>query len=85
VLAAGPTDTLLRKWSVPVLAELGEERRFSELRAALPGVTPRALALALKDLEAAGLVERLVDDQSYPPTVTYAATRAAAPLQRALA
>jgi DNA-binding HxlR family transcriptional regulator len=51
----------------------------------VPGVTPRALALALKDLEAAGLVERLVDDQSYPPTVTYAATRAAAPLQRALA
>ena len=44
---------LLRKWSVPVLAELGEERRFSELRSALPGVTPRALALCLQELEEA--------------------------------
>ena len=37
VVAAGDPDALLRKWSVPVLAELGEERRFSELRAASPG------------------------------------------------
>lgn len=78
-------DLVLRKWSLPVLTALRRRRRFSELRDELPGVTSRALALALKDLEAAGLVERLVDDQSYPPTVTYAATRAAAPLQRALA
>src|SRR5215203_581599 len=32
VLAAGDEDLLLRKWSVPTLAELGEERRFSDLR-----------------------------------------------------
>ena len=44
------TTVLLRKWSLPVLAALGRPARFSELRASVPGVTPRALALALEDL-----------------------------------
>src|SRR6201989_1170662 len=44
-------DTLLRKWSVPVLTTLEEPHRFSEIRTRLGGVTPRALALALRDLE----------------------------------
>ena len=44
---------------MPVVLALAEgPRRFSELRDALEGVSPRALALALKDLEAAGLVDR---------------------------
>src|SRR4051794_8644501 len=58
LLAAGDEDVLLRKWSLPVLTAVTQPSRFSELRAGLPGVTPRALALALKDLQAAGLVER---------------------------
>ncbi|HEY1639181.1 MAG TPA: hypothetical protein VGG35_00710 [Streptosporangiaceae bacterium] len=33
-------DILLRKWSVPVLAGLEQPRRFSQLRASLPAVTP---------------------------------------------
>src|SRR5215208_8392995 len=40
VLAAGDRQVLLRKWSVPTLAQLDEPRRFSELRKALPRVTP---------------------------------------------
>ena len=40
----------LNKWSMPVLAALAGDRRFSELRDALPGVSPRALTLALKSL-----------------------------------
>jgi DNA-binding HxlR family transcriptional regulator len=84
VLAASRDhDLLLRKWSVPTLAELGGERRFSELRSALPGVTPRALALALKDLEAGGLAERRVLD-SYPPATLYRATAVGARVRRAL-
>jgi DNA-binding HxlR family transcriptional regulator len=75
---AGREDVGLRKWSLPVLAELGEPRRFSELRAALPA-TPRALALALKDLEGAGLVRRTVTDDR-PPQVRYEATAAARPI-----
>lgn len=76
ILSAGDNDLLLRKWSVPVLAELGEGRRFSELRAALPGVTPRALALALRELEAGDLVSRTVLD-TRPPSTLYRPTTAA--------
>jgi DNA-binding HxlR family transcriptional regulator len=55
----GFEDAGLKKWSMPVvlvLAEAAGESRFSELRAALPGVTARALSLALEDLGAATLV-----------------------------
>lgn len=83
VVAAGDPETLLRKWSVPVLAELGEQRRFSELRAGLTGVTPRALALALQDLERAGLVRREVL-ATRPPSSLYRPTAAGRRVQRAL-
>jgi DNA-binding HxlR family transcriptional regulator len=84
VLAAGDADTLLRKWSVPVLAELAAPRRFSELRASLGGVTPRALALSLQELEAAGLVRRDIVS-TRPPSSLYRATAAGRRVQRALA
>ena len=70
----------LRKWSLPILDALAEDRlRYSELRNALPGTTPRALTLALKDLEAAGLVSREVTT-SYPPTTSYGTTARAVPI-----
>jgi len=75
---------LLRKWSVPTLAVLDDDRRFTDLRSALPGVTPRALALALRDLEAAGLVERDVV-AARPPFAIYGATRSGRAVRRALA
>jgi DNA-binding HxlR family transcriptional regulator len=84
VLRAGDPETLLRKWSVPVLAELANERRFSELNAALPGATPRALALALQELESARLVRREVR-ATRPPSTAYRATAAGRRVQRALA
>jgi DNA-binding HxlR family transcriptional regulator len=71
----------LKKWSLPILAELDEPRRFSELRTALP-VTARGLALALKDLEDAGLVRRTVIDDR-PPQTRYEAARAAHAIVRA--
>jgi DNA-binding HxlR family transcriptional regulator len=83
ILRAGDSETLLRKWSVPVLAELEHERRFSELRAALPGVTPRSLALALQELEAAGMVRREVR-ATRPPSTAYGTTAAGRRVQRAL-
>ncbi|UCD76861.1 MAG: winged helix-turn-helix transcriptional regulator [Phycisphaerales bacterium] len=61
----------LRKWSLVVMgAVAGGCRRFSEIRAALPGVTARALALTLKQLQDAGLQDRVVYDD-YPPCVEY--------------
>jgi DNA-binding HxlR family transcriptional regulator len=71
---SGLEDVALKKWSMPLLYALGDgARRFSELRTLLPGITARALALALKDLEAWGLVERRVTDD-YPPATVYEST-----------
>jgi DNA-binding HxlR family transcriptional regulator len=78
----GLEDVALRKWSRPVIRALGKgSRRFSAVRSALGGVTPRALALALKELQAAGLVERTVTDD-YPPATLYGLTPRARPLAR---
>jgi DNA-binding HxlR family transcriptional regulator len=72
----GVEEAGLRKWSMPVLKALGEgTARFGDLRAALPGISARALAQALKDLQAVGLVRREVLP-SYPPAVSYTLTEA---------
>jgi DNA-binding HxlR family transcriptional regulator len=76
----GLEDVGLKKWSLPVLYALAEgAERFSDLRAALPGVTPRALTLALKDLTAAALIDRTVTN-GYPPASVYGVTRSGARL-----
>jgi DNA-binding HxlR family transcriptional regulator len=76
----GAVEPGLKKWSLPVVHALaGGPRRFSELREVLPGVTPRALALALKELATAGLVERAVTTD-FPPATVYRLTPAAQPL-----
>lgn len=82
----GAEEIGLKKWSLPVLRALDEQdrpARFSELRAGLPGVTSRALALTLKDLSAAGLVDREVTGD-FPPATRYHATPRALPLLRVL-
>jgi DNA-binding HxlR family transcriptional regulator len=81
--ALGIRELGLNKWSVPVLAALPGDRRFSELRDALPGVSPRALTLALKSLTDAGIVERTVL-ASYPPHTVYRLSDRARPLIAAL-
>jgi DNA-binding HxlR family transcriptional regulator len=77
----GVEDTALKKWSLPVVLTLGGpgRRRFSALHEALREITARALALALKDLTAAGLVARTVTD-GYPPASVYNLTPAGARL-----
>jgi DNA-binding HxlR family transcriptional regulator len=77
----GREDTGLKKWSLPVLAALAGPRRFSELRAELP-VTARGLALALSELESAGLVRRTVTDDR-PPQTHYEAAPSARAIVRA--
>jgi len=74
-----------RKWALPVLLVLGGEQdaRFSQVAARLPGLTDRALSLALRDLEQAGLVRRSVGE-GRPPRVTYAATATGRALRDAL-
>lgn len=72
----------LKKWSVPVLAAVGDGARFSDLLDGLPA-SPRALTLALKDLQTLGLVEREVVG-GYPPTTRYRPTSAGRRVQQAL-
>jgi DNA-binding HxlR family transcriptional regulator len=79
----GAADVGLKKWSMPVLLVLGREERFSGLRSRLPAISPRALALALKELAAAGLVLRRVTDD-FPPATVYAPTPRSRPLLAAL-
>ena len=77
----------LRKW--PLLVTLAIRScggRFNDLKAGLPGITARALTMALKALQAAGVVERRVTDD-YPPRAEYCLTRTGsrlAPLVREL-
>jgi DNA-binding HxlR family transcriptional regulator len=71
---AGAEAVALCKWSLPVVLALGGRwSRFSELRGVLPQATPRALALALRRLESARLVERRVVDE-HPPRTVYQLT-----------
>jgi DNA-binding HxlR family transcriptional regulator len=59
----------LNKWSMPVLMAV-ENARFSDIKAAIPDITSRALTQALKDLQSAGLLVRQVSE-GYPPTPQY--------------
>ncbi|UCG32862.1 MAG: helix-turn-helix transcriptional regulator [Phycisphaerales bacterium] len=76
--------SVLRKWSLPVLAVLqAGQARFCDLKTVLPGITPRALTLALKDMENAGLIQRRVLTE-YPPATCYQLTARSRPLRASL-
>jgi DNA-binding HxlR family transcriptional regulator len=73
-------DRIGDRWTVlVVLTLLDRTLRFTELRRAIPGVTPKALTATLRALERDGLVERRVYAE-VPPRVEYSLT----PLGRSL-
>jgi DNA-binding HxlR family transcriptional regulator len=84
-----PVDRLLNKiagpWTTYILWLLGrsETLRFGELRAAMPGISPKVLTERLKRLEADGIVAR---DQrpTIPPQVYYSLTPRGAELRSIL-
>ena len=69
------TASLLeRRWQLSILyAALAGALRFNEFAEAVAGISPRMLSERLRDLEAAGLVQRTVLPTS-PPTVEYRLT-----------
>ncbi len=69
------TASLLeRRWQLSILyAALTGALRFNEFAEAVGGISPRMLSERLRDLEAAGLVQRKVLPTS-PPTVEYRLT-----------
>ena len=69
VLAAGDRTSCSASGRCRCSRSWATNRRFSELRAALRRITPRALALALRELEDARLVRREVLPTRPPSTV----------------
>jgi len=67
-------DLLERRWQLSVIyAALAGALRFNEFAGAVAGISPRMLSERLRDLEAAGLIERTVVPSS-PPKVEYRLT-----------
>jgi DNA-binding HxlR family transcriptional regulator len=71
---AACTEILGAKWTALIVHDLSEgARRFTELEAACPGISPRTLSERLRALEEQQIVER----RSYPerpPRVEYELT-----------
>lgn len=80
-------DLLERRWQLSIIyAALSGAMRFNEFAGAVQGISPRMLSERLRDLEAAGLLQRSVLPTS-PPTVEYRLTergRRLAPLIEAM-
>lgn len=73
-------DIVGGKWNLIVLWHLQDgSRRFSELEAAIAGVSQKALTEALRFLECAGLIARTVLPER-PPRVDYQLTAVGAEL-----
>lgn len=67
-------DLLERRWQLSIIyAALSGALRFNEFAEVVAGISPRMLAERLRDLEAAGLMQRTVLPTS-PPTVEYRLT-----------
>jgi DNA-binding HxlR family transcriptional regulator len=67
-------DLLERRWQLSIIcAALTGALRFNDFAEAVAGISPRMLSERLRDLEAAGLIEREVIPSS-PPTVEYRLT-----------
>jgi len=69
---------LSKRWSLLIILELykGEQytRRFSELRDALSGITPKVLSERLKELEEERIITRNVDVTAFPVRTEYTLT-----------
>ncbi|MEK6277793.1 MAG: helix-turn-helix domain-containing protein [Actinomycetota bacterium] len=73
-----------KRWSGAIISAMaGGPRRFGELCESVPGVSDRLLSQRLRELEAAGVVERTVEGGA-PVRVSYSLTEKGAELQPAL-
>ncbi|MCJ2128166.1 winged helix-turn-helix transcriptional regulator [Methylobacterium sp. E-045] len=61
-------------WTPEIIWNLSEgQRRFSEMRRAMPAISAKVLSARLKDLEERGVLSRTVR-ATIPPSVDYALT-----------
>jgi len=69
-------DVIRGRWKPSILFEIHSgPKRFSDLQSALPGITPQALSLQLRQLEADGVVARAVFAEEAPVRVVYSLTQ----------
>ncbi|WP_198406828.1 winged helix-turn-helix transcriptional regulator [Nocardia terpenica] len=81
---AAATDMIGRRWAAVVLRSIrAGATRFSDIAAAIPGMTDKLLSQRLKDLEADGLIERIVHPTT-PVRIEYRLTDKGASLSRVL-
>ncbi|MBI2850324.1 MAG: helix-turn-helix transcriptional regulator [Chloroflexi bacterium] len=67
-------EVLSSKWTILILRDLlTGTKRFGQLRQSLNGVSPRTLSQRLKELEAQGIVRRVIYPE-VPPRVEYSLT-----------
>lgn len=77
-------DMIGRRWAATVMrALLGGATRFSDIAAAVPGMTDKLLSQRLKDLEADGLIERSVQPTT-PVRIEYRLTEKGTALGKVL-
>lgn len=69
---------LAKKWTFLIILELykgeGYTRRFSELKDALDGITPKILSERLQELEDEGVITKRVDASAFPVRSEYTLT-----------
>ena len=69
---------LSKRWTLLIILELykgeGYTRRFTELRDALQGITPKVLSERLKELEEEEIITRHVDSSAFPVRTEYTLT-----------
>jgi DNA-binding HxlR family transcriptional regulator len=81
-------DVVGERWTILILRDLFLKgpRRFQDFQESLAGVAPNTLSARLKDLEAAGFIERKVYSE-HPPRLEYHLTekgKSFGPVMRAL-
>lgn len=66
-----------KRWTLLILLELykgKKNKRFTELKNSIPGITPKILSSRLKELEKEGLVKNRIDSKEIPIKSEYALT-----------
>jgi DNA-binding HxlR family transcriptional regulator len=80
----GAVELIGRRWSGALIQVLlGGRRRYADLRSAIPDITDRMLSERLKELEEAGIVNRLVVPET-PVRVEYELTEKGRALEDSL-
>ncbi len=73
-------EVLEPRWTMLILSEMScGSTRFNDIRRGVPGISPTLLSKRLKEMEAAGLVERVEDHAA--GTIDYLQTRSAEELE----